>query len=160
ASGACRAPISSARKTVRSRSPCSASLWRTHPAAASCHWRPVIRPSSPRRSVWRNRCRDWRRHNHAGILLGYRLVEVRLDRFGQVVEFVPFLAELWRAMRRLQRLAVPPLDKIDDAVAIDAAVKMDGDEAGLGRHEGGALLHQRKSLVLLVRRDLDDGDRG
>ena len=44
-------------------------------------------------------------------------------------------------MRRLQEIAALPLDVVDDATAVEAAMEADGDEPGLARHETGPLSH-------------------
>src|SRR5229473_4966518 len=85
-------------------------------------------------------------------------VEMRVDVLGQPLELAPLLAEFRRPMRRLQQLAVLPLDVVDDAFSIEAAMQHDGYEPRLARHEPGPVLHQREGLGLLVRLGLDDRD--
>src|SRR5689334_7593915 len=86
------------------------------------------------------------------------LVKVRIDTFGDAIKFPPFLAEFGRAVRGFQELATLPLDVVDDAFAVEAAMERDRDEAGLARHEPGAFLHERQGLILFARLGLDDGD--
>src|SRR5690348_3429415 len=88
------------------------------------------------------------------------LVELRLDLVRHPVEAVPFLAELWRFVRRLQLLAAAPLDVIDDAPPIQTAMEADGNKPRLALHEARALLHQGEGLRLLPGLGLDDGDLG
>src|SRR4051794_8902876 len=83
---------------------------------------------------------------------------MRVDLVGQPVEAVPFLAEIRRLVGRLELLAASPLDVVDDAAAVEAAMQADRDEAGLLRHEAGALAHERERLGLPARLGLDDGD--
>src|SRR4029077_2866597 len=84
------------------------------------------------------------------------LVEMRIDLVRQLIEVAPFLAELGRAMRRLQKLAILPLDVIDDALAVEAAKETDRNETGLARHEARPLRHQRQRLGLFLRLRLDN----
>src|SRR5260370_34813653 len=72
-----------------------------------------------------------------------------------MIELAPLLAEFRRSMRRLQQLAVLPLDVVDDAFSIEAAMEDDRDESRLTRHEPGPVLHQRQGFGLLVRLGLD-----
>src|SRR5262249_39395688 len=83
---------------------------------------------------------------------------MRIDRVGHVAEMTPFLAEFRRLVRRLQEIAILPLDVIDDAPPIEAAVQADGDKSRLGRHEAGPLMHHRQGLRLLARLGLNDRD--
>src|SRR5262245_37724393 len=57
-------------------------------------------------------------------------------------------------------LAVSPLHVVHDVIAVLAAVQADRDEARLGRHEAGTLLHQLEHLGLVLGRNLDRGDLG
>src|ERR1700681_1075935 len=61
-------------------------------------------------------------------------------------------------MSRLQKIAALPLDVVDGATPVEAAMQADGDEPGLARHEAGPLSHQRQRLRLLPRLGLDDRD--
>src|SRR5512144_2592423 len=61
---------------------------------------------------------------------------------------------------RLELLAVPPLNVVHDMAAVFAAVQADRYEAGLARHEAGALFHQLQHLGLVVGRNLHGGDLG
>src|SRR5260370_37804239 len=72
-----------------------------------------------------------------------------------MIELAPLLAEFRRSMRRLQQLAVLPLDVVADAFSIEAAMEDDRDESRLTRHEPGPVLHQRQGFGLLVRLGLD-----
>ena len=45
-------------------------------------------------------------------------------------------------MSRVQEIATLPLDVVDDAAPVEAAMQADGDEPGLARHEMGPLSHQ------------------
>jgi hypothetical protein len=61
------------------------------------------------------------------------LVEMRVDVLGQPIEFLPFLAEVGRAVGGFQELAALPLDVVDDAFSIEAAMEHDRHEAGSRR---------------------------
>jgi hypothetical protein len=45
-------------------------------------------------------------------------------------------------MCRPQEIASLPLDVVDDAPPVEAAMQADGDKPGLARHEAGPLSHQ------------------
>src|SRR5216684_3301537 len=94
----------------------------------------------------------------AAFLYVCHFVEVGVDVLGQMIELAPLLAEFRRSMRRLQQLAVLPLDVVDDAFSIEAAMQHDGYESRLTRHEPGPVLHQRQGFGLLVRLGLDHRD--
>src|SRR5216684_2052798 len=94
----------------------------------------------------------------AAVLDVRHFVEMRVDVLGQPLELAPLLAEFRRSMRRLQQLAALPLDVVDDAFSIEAAMQHDGYEPRLARHEPGPVLHQRQGFVLLVRLGLDHRD--
>ena len=79
------------------------------------------------------------------------LVEVRVDVLGQPIELLPFLAELGRAVGGFQELAALPLEVVDDAFSIEAAMKHDRDEARLARHESRPVLHHGERVGLLAR---------
>src|ERR687896_719929 len=85
---------------------------------------------------------------------------MRIDLICQLIEMLPFLAEFRRLMGGVQQLAALPLDVVDDALAIQAAVQADRDESWLGGHEAGALSHERQGLGLLAWFGLDDCDLG
>jgi hypothetical protein len=86
------------------------------------------------------------------------LIEMRIDFVRQLIEVTPLLAKFGRFMRRSQQIPILPLNVVDDAPPIQAAVQADGHESGLPRHETGTLGHQRQSLCLLLRLGLDNCD--
>ena len=86
------------------------------------------------------------------------LIQVGVDFVRQLVEVAPLLAKLWRFMGRPQQILVLPLDIIDDAPPIEAAMQANGNESGLARHEAGSLSHQCQCLGLLLWFGLDDRD--
>lgn len=59
-------------------------------------------------------------------------------------------------MSRPQEIAALPLDVVDDATTVEAAMQADGDEPGLARHEAGSLSHQLQGLGLLPQLGLDE----
>src|SRR6185369_342429 len=63
-------------------------------------------------------------------------------------------------VRRLELLAVLPLNIVHNMTAVFAAMQADRNETGLARHEAGALLHQLQHLGLVVGRNLHGGDLG
>ena len=73
--------------------------------------------------------------------MGY-LVQMGVNLVHQLIELIPLLAEFRRFMRRLQEIATLPLDLVDDAAPVEAAMEADGDKPGLARHEAGSLSHQ------------------
>jgi hypothetical protein len=75
----------------------------------------------------------------------HNLIEMRIDLVGQLIKVTPLLAKLGRFMRQAQQVPILPLNVIDDAPPIPAAVQADGHEPGLPRHESGALGHQRQT---------------
>jgi hypothetical protein len=77
------------------------------------------------------------------IIHGVRyLVQMGIDLARQLIELIPLLAEFRGFMSRLQEIATLPLDVIDDATPVEAAMQADGNEPGLARHEAGPLSHQ------------------
>src|SRR5688500_7562072 len=72
------------------------------------------RPGADRRAVFRTKSASFADVTH--------LVQMRVDLVGDLIEMTPLLAELRRTMRRVQQLAALPLDVIDDALAIEAAM--------------------------------------
>src|SRR2546423_9762321 len=86
------------------------------------------------------------------------LIEMRIDFVRQLIEVTPLLAKFGRFMRGSQQIPILPLNVVDDAPPIQAAVQADGHESGLPRHETGTLDHQRQSLCLLLRLGLDNCD--
>src|SRR6478672_2978460 len=88
------------------------------------------------------------------------LIETGLGLLDQLAESRPFPAELGRMVRRLELLAVLPLDVVHDVAAVFATMQADRDEAGLTRHEAGTLFHQLQHLGLVVGRNLHGGDLG
>jgi hypothetical protein len=86
------------------------------------------------------------------------VIEMRIDLIGQIVELAPGLAKVRRFVSRLQQFAILPLDVVDDAPPIEAAVQADRDKTRLTRHEMRSLCHQRKRLLLLFRLDFNEGD--
>src|SRR5687767_14346398 len=99
-------------------------------------------------------------HLRAGVHDKRYFVQMWIDLIGQFIELCPFLTEFRRLMRRVQQLATLPLDVVDDAPAIQAAVQADRDESWLGRHKAGALSHERQGFSLLARLGFDDCDLG
>src|SRR5215471_7729651 len=63
-------------------------------------------------------------------------------------------------MRRGELVTAVPLNVVDDVAAVRASVQADRDEAGLLRHEPGALAHQLEHLGLMLRLDLHGRDLG
>jgi hypothetical protein len=60
-------------------------------------------------------------------------VQVGIDVVRHLIEATPLLAEFGRLVGRLQEIVALPLDVVDDALAIEAAMHADGDEARLAR---------------------------
>src|SRR6266478_1529763 len=83
---------------------------------------------------------------------------MRVEILGDSIEAIPLLAEFRRFVRRVQEIAAFPLDVVDDASPIEAAMQTDGDESRLARHEAGPLDHQGQGFVLLAGLGLDDRD--
>src|SRR5438132_3985897 len=79
------------------------------------------------------------------------LVEMRVDLVGQLIQVIPLPAELRRSMGRPQLIATLPLDVVDDAASVEAAMQADGDEPGLFGHEASPLGYQGQCLRLLSR---------
>ena len=70
------------------------------------------------------------------------LIQTRVDVLGHLVEVAPFLTEFWGLVSHLQEVTVFPLDVVDDAPSVEAAMQTDGDEPRLARHKAGPLSHQ------------------
>ena len=70
------------------------------------------------------------------------LVQMGIDLARQLIELIPLLAKFRGFMSRLQEIATLPLDVVDDATPVEAAMQADGNEPGLARHEAGPLRHQ------------------
>src|SRR5215217_4536069 len=83
-----------------------------------------------------------------------------VDLVRHLVEMTPLLAELRRLMSRSQEIETLPLDVVDNAAPIEAAMQANGDEPRLARHEPGPLGHQGQCFRLLVGFRFDDRDLG
>lgn len=53
------------------------------------------------------------------------LVQMGVDIVRQLIEMAPLLAKFWRLVRGSQEIAILPLDVIDDAPTIEAAMQAD-----------------------------------
>ena len=60
----------------------------------------------------------------AALFAQHHFVEVRTDVLGHLIEATPLLAEFRGLVGRLQQIAALPLDVIDDALAIEAAMQL------------------------------------
>lgn len=81
------------------------------------------------------------------------LVQMRVDLVRQLLEATPLLAELRRFMSRLQESATLPLDVVDDAPPIEAAMRADGDEP-----RGLMGVNRRRALLRPASRFAAHGD--
>jgi len=90
----------------------------------------------------------------------HHLIEAGFHVLDELAEARPFLAELGRMMRRRELVAAVPLDVVHDMAAVGAAMQADRDEAGLLRHEAGALGHQFEHFRLMLGFDLHGRDLG